>query len=1044
MLKNNCLIKCKGGEIISSNIPQSSRVFISYSHDSPQHEKKVLDLSNKLCHDGIDCYIDRYERSPSMGWPLWMHNQIDGADFVLVVCTETYKRRYLRKEEPSKGKGVKWEGAIITQELYESGGENEKYIPIVLSSDNSEFIPTILKGATYYDLDEKNEYNELYSHLTNQNHIVKPKIGEVRLILPIKDETEDELEQEYEMSSLESDMKPDIGPLRTMQISTQDHPAPNTKSNVPYPRNQFFTGREEMLEQIHKDLMSDKAVLLSQSVAICGLGGIGKTQTAIEYTYRFNEEYDFILWVTADSEDSIILNYVSIARLLNLSVKDDSDQKLVVSSVMNWLRTNEDWLLVFDNADNPDIIGNYLPIEYRGHILLTSRSQVFDKFGITTPIEVKKMQLEEAREFFIRRTGHVDLTSSDAAALDELLQELDYLPLAIEQAGAYIHKLKCSFDEYLSSYRKRGLDLLELSPDTTGNYPKSVATTWLLNFEQVEQMSKASADVLFASAFLDCTKIPFMVFVNGGKELGDNISSVFCGSNDDPLIIREVLKPLIQFSLISTTSEKQDFDVHRLVQSVIKANMDKSSQCLWVERIVKAINLVYPEVEFANWSICDQLLSHSLACSELIRTWDMKFSEASELLNSTGLYLQERGRFGECESLFKDGLKISEIVFGLKHSSIAESLNNLGTLYQAQGKYSEAELLLNRALKIREDILDPEHLDVAESLNNLGLLYQAQGKYSEAELLLNRALKIRDYILDPEHLDVAKSLSDLGNLYRNQGRYFEAELLLNRALKIREKILDHQDPNLAVSFNDLAVVYHDQEKYTEVESLYNKALEIRESTLGVDHPDTATFLNNLGSMYRVQGKYSEAEALFNRALKINENIFGPEYPGAAYSFNNLGRLYNDQEKYSEAEQFCMKALELRENILGPEHPEVGHSLNNLAGIYHNQEKYSEAETLYNRALKILENTVGPDHPDIANALNNLGILYERQRNVLKAQNLYSQSIDMMERTKNDDNPKFLKYLENYARVLAKVKNRKASIIAKRVKLIREKKDKGQK
>ncbi len=150
-----------------------------------------------------------------------------------------------------------------------------------------------------------------------------------------------------------------------------------TISNVPYSRNLRFTGREDKLKQIHEALLSDNSVAVSQPIAVCGLGGIGKTQTAVEYTYRYCDEYEFIFWVKADSEDSIFSSYTEIAKLLNLPVKNDSDQNNIVSAVLNWFRTHENWLLVFDNADGISFVKNYLPPDPKGHVLLTSRSQSF-------------------------------------------------------------------------------------------------------------------------------------------------------------------------------------------------------------------------------------------------------------------------------------------------------------------------------------------------------------------------------------------------------------------------------------------------------------------------------------------------------------------------------------------------------------------------------------------------------------------------------------------------------------------------------------------
>ncbi len=388
------------------------KVFISYSHDSKEHKDRVLALSDRLRADGIDCIIDQYETSPPEGWARWCNNQIDEADFVLVVCTGIYEARFKGNDSTGRGKGAKWEGAIITQELYDAQAKNEKFIPVIFTSDDGIHIPTILRSATYYIPNTEEDYESLYRHLTNQPLIEKPVLGKL-------------------------------------------------KSMPPRPRKQEF----------RTSLNSDKVTALAQ--AISGLGGIGKTQTAVEYAYQYRNEYDAVLWVKADSHEALISDYTSLADVLDLPEKDAKEQILAAAAVRNWLETNSAWLLVFDNL------------------------------GISKPVELPKMPPDEAREFLLKRTGRSDPSQVENEAILKIAEELDYLPLALEQAGAYIKELKSGFSNYLSSYRTRGLDMFKKHLPVTGKYPESVATTWLFNFEEVEKTSKASAELLTASAFVN-------------------------------------------------------------------------------------------------------------------------------------------------------------------------------------------------------------------------------------------------------------------------------------------------------------------------------------------------------------------------------------------------------------------------------------------------------------------------------------------------------------------------------------------------------------
>jgi hypothetical protein len=390
---------------------------------------------------------------------------------------------------------------------------------------------------------------------------------------------------------------------------------------VPYERNPFFTGREEVLKQIRDAFTKASTAALTQPQAISGLGGVGKTQTAVEYAHRHRNDYQVVLWVGADTREALVAGFVRIAELLGLPEKAAQDQNLAIAAVARRLENTSGWLLILDNADDPKLVEDFLPPNSLGHILLTSRAQVFDHLGIANPIELKKMTPPEAHGFFPKRTGRSGLETAETETIAKLAKELDYLPLALEQAGAYIIKKQCSFRDYLFSYRQRGLKLLEKAGPVVGKYPRSVATTWLMNFEQVEQTSAVAANLLRVSAFLSPDRIPLELIVLGAEELGPNLSMILAKVHDDPLILDEVLEPLTQYSLIRRDLSSRTYDIHRLVQAVLKDGMDEGTQPQWAERTVRAVNRAFPSVEFSAWPRCERLLSQAQSCAELIKDW---------------------------------------------------------------------------------------------------------------------------------------------------------------------------------------------------------------------------------------------------------------------------------------------------------------------------------------------------------------------------------------------------------------------------------------
>ncbi len=219
-------------------------------------------------------------------------------------------------------------------------------------------------------------------------------------------------------------------------------------------------------------------------------------------------------------------------------------------------------------------------------------------------------------------------------AARELASELDGLPLALEQAAAYVAAIQASYGQYLAGYRTRKLGLLERLGPVTGAYPATVAKTWLINFEQVEAASKPAADLLRLTAMLDPNEIPFELLTKGAKELGQPLCEAINPS--DPLSVHEVLEPLARFSLVGIDTEGRTYSIHRLVQGVVKDAMGGEGRRLGAERAVRAMNAAFSSVEVSSWPVCERLVPQAIAGSRLIEDFGLQCEEAGDLLNQAG------------------------------------------------------------------------------------------------------------------------------------------------------------------------------------------------------------------------------------------------------------------------------------------------------------------------------------------------------------------------------------------------------------------------
>lgn len=784
--------------------------------------------------------------------------------------------------------------------------------------------------------------------------------------------------------------------------------------NVPYRRNPFFTGRENILANLH-NIFTVRKASTAPVQALSGLGGIGKTQIAVEYAYRYQSEYHAILWVKANSKGDLLADVVSLAEVLNLVEQNEPDQSLVVDAVKRWLQNHSKWLLILDNIVDLGVVDDFIPSIPKGHILITTRSQATGP--LANSIAVEKMEPEEGSLFLLRRAKIImpnalqgDTSQTNYITAMEISRIIDGLPLALDQAGAYIEETRKNLGDYLNLYRRRRDALLRRRGRFSIDHPESVTTTFSLSFEKVESANPAAADLLRFCVFLHPDTIPEEIFSEGSLSLGLILQPLA----EDPIRLDEAIEELLKYSLIRRNSDSKTLSIHRLVQAVLKDAMPEEQQREWAERAVLSVNRILQDVTYETWPLYQRYFTQVQVSIDLINQWKMEFQEVVRLLYLLGTYMYERALLIEAEPLLLQALETSKRILSTEHIDTARCLMELGRLYHVQGKYKEAESLLTQALAIRQQVLGLEHSDVAESLSLLGVLYRVQGEYKEAEPLLLHALAIREQMLGPEHPDTAQSLNDLAHLYRIQSKYPEAESLYKRALTIRKQLFGSEHPETADSLNGLAFLYRIQGRYADAELLYQQSLEFRERVLGQEHPDTATSLNNLAFLYYTQGKYAEAEPLYLRALTIREKILGMKHPEMAASLNNLGILYEDQGDYAKAELFYKQALSIREQAFGAEHPSTAQSLNNLAYLFRVQGKYTEAESLFQRALLIRERILGLRHPDTAQSMSNLGYLYCLQSQYALAESLLQRALAIREQILGPEHPDTTITLNNLA------------------------------
>ncbi len=707
--------------------------------------------------------------------------------------------------------------------------------------------------------------------------------------------------------------------------------------------------------------------------AISGLGGIGKTALAIEYAYRYAEDYAYRFLVNASSPTTLTDDYRRITVILGSELPADTSAEIVVQTVKSWLDANTGYLLIVDNADftadyTPEHLQALLPNNPKGHLLLTSRAQTLSAQLNVLPNDVMRLDTLEEGEAVALLVNRLHgegktLPDTEQQAAVELANALGGLPLALEQAAAYAAAKQTSLRAYLSLYRKAEIKQLEKAKPETGNYKPTIATTWKLNFDAVAEAEPAAADLLTLCAFLAPDNIPVEAVIGAAKGTLPSVQSFFSDLEDMEVLeaqYNELLEPLTRYSLIEKNPVLYSFSCHRLVQTVLRETLNAESRRQWVEKAVEVLFAVLPLISFDTWSNAARLFPQIQALLLHCQAAGYESENAAWLCNQMALFLFAMGNYTEAEQLNLKALEMRRKVLPANHPLIAQSLNNLAELYRSQGYYPQAEALYHDVLQIYAETIEGDQPILAVTDNNLALLYSYEGRFTEAEPLYQEALRIFELFPDGNTANIVQCKSNLALLYDNQGRYAEAESLYNELIPLLRQTLAPNHPDIAQNINNLAGVYLHQKRYIEAENAYREALKIWQETLPPTHSNILLCYGNIAELYREQSRFDEAEPLYDAVLKAYRATLPEKHISIALTLNNLGMLYNNQKRFVESEAASSKSLEIYRALLPADHPQIATCLNNLAFALLGQGRDAEAEAAFVEALAIVRAKLGKD------------------------------------------------------------------------------------
>ena len=727
-----------------------------------------------------------------------------------------------------------------------------------------------------------------------------------------------------------------------------------------------FVGREEELAEIHAKLQEGQGVIVC---AVEGMGGVGKTELALQYANRYQQEYEARYWLSlrgvglAQAVVSLASPYLDLPEAMQSASLDAQ----AAWCWQNWLPKAGNLLVILDDVPNAESIPDLaMPIDPRVRVLVTTRERELNMGFESVPLDV--LSEEKALEL-LRKIVGVAKVDKELVTVKEICKTLGYLPLGLELIGEYLSKNR--FLTFAKLQEKLTIADDSIARERKGKFYgyRGVEAAIQLSWDDISTGSQRVAMLLGLFA-------PVEILWELVAEIGANAEITEAELN-------EARGQLDSLHLIQPINEECNFyKIHPLVREFFRAKLLKAEENHQFRQVfVTSLLVIAKEIPqsptldliarvtpaIAHLDMLSREMLGDIPNPEEDSNLGWAFGGIARFYSGQGLYALAEDPWQRC-------LAAAKKILGDRHPDVASSLNNLAGLYYSQGRYAEAEQLRLQCLDIERETLGEKHPQFASSLNNLAELYGSQGRYADAEPLFQQALSLSQELLGDRHPSFATSLNNLAELYHSQGRYADAEPLFQQALSLSQELLGDRHPDVAQSLNNLAGLYRSQGRYAEAEPLHLQSLEIDKIVYGESHPEIATDLNNLALLYKLQGRYAEAEPLYLEALLLRRELLGDRHPDVATSLNNLARLYYSQGRYAQAEPLYLEALLLSRKLLGDRHPDVAQSLNNLAVLRYNQNRYDEAEALLLQALEIRESVLSSNHPDTQSTKNSIAYL----------------------------------------------------------------------
>ncbi|KAF3162931.1 hypothetical protein TWF751_010541 [Orbilia oligospora] len=798
------------------------------------------------------------------------------------------------------------------------------------------------------------------------------------------------------------------------------------------------------IDKCFKRCFSESAAASTPAIcAITGTGGMGKTQTALEYAYACQEKHHLtaVFWVLTATEESIQTSFVSImqsiveeqarvswpesapdynavAHSLGISgLVDKASGKVsfdpeafnsIQVALFNWLKLpgNCRWLFVFDNADDLSFnIDKYFPAHGSGGILVTSRRREFAHCA--EQLDLDGLDRESSTSLLLRLAQLPSPTEDDRKHATTVVEKLGFMPLAISHAGSFIHEMNISVDKYMDYYDKAFREAQSQIPKLGWAYRNDTAvTTWEVSFLAVQQQDKAAALLLLACSYLN----PNEIFERLWEDDGQADVKV-------QLQLKNRFSLLSSYSLINR-NQPGAFSIHPVVHDWARERVSDVGRFLPMMSALEAIGSVLRRKVFLKlkgmWDLGDDrmITAHALVLCKYLGSEFMEhaqntneFLERITDINRIASTLQSQGRYDEALKQYQKVLNWKKSNLGENHLETLITASNIAHIFNQQGRYEEAlekyQSILARRGAVDVKSLDPETVGILneETLkikDYLKLLYYMAislynlGRYNEALELFQEVLIGREKVVGRYHWSTLSTMSNIATILSEQGRPAEAMKQYQRILASQERNPQRDEQSILITMNNIAVTLNKLGRFEDALEYHRRVLAGMEKVLDPDHPSIFSTIRDIGSVLSNLDKYTEALEWYYKALNGLERVLGPEHPRTLTVAGQIATVFQSQGLYDEALKLYRKTLASQEQRVGPEHPSTLHTIHDIGSVLRCQRRYDEALAQYQIALKGREKLFGENHPDTLVSIYRTGL-------VLLDQKKYAESLQFFYR-----------------------------------------------